>query len=75
MRSGSNGRRPRSGSRTDFPRPGSDITASSEASRQPVDGPLFDSRIQGGIFTDGLNGCLSALMMNPPVSIFAQNNG
>ncbi|KAL8281041.1 hypothetical protein RQP46_006720 [Phenoliferia psychrophenolica] len=52
-----------------------DITASSEASRQPVVGQLFDSRIQGGILADGVNGCISALMMNPPLSIFAQNNG
>lgn len=52
-----------------------DITASSEASRQPVRGPLFDSRIQGGLLADGLNGCFSALFMNPPLSIFAQNNG
>lgn len=38
-----------------------DVTASSEASREPVEGPLFDSRIQGGILADGLNGCLSSL--------------
>ncbi|SCV73722.1 BQ2448_6152 [Microbotryum intermedium] len=52
-----------------------DITASSEASRQPVTGALFDSRVQGGILADGFNGLLSGLMMNAPVSIFAQNNG
>merc|ERR1712093_881811 len=52
-----------------------DVTASSEASRQPVKGALFDSRIQGGVLTDGLNGLLSGLAMNAPVSIFAQNNG
>lgn len=40
-------------------------TASSEASRQPVVGELFDSRVQGGIFADGLNGMLSGLFMNP----------
>ncbi|BGP52148.1 hypothetical protein JCM10450v2_008119 [Rhodotorula kratochvilovae] len=52
-----------------------DVTASSEASRQPVKGRLFDSRIQGGVLADGLNGLLSGLAMNAPVSIFAQNNG
>ncbi|KPV72973.1 uncharacterized protein RHOBADRAFT_17422 [Rhodotorula graminis WP1] len=52
-----------------------DVTASSEASRQPVKGALFDSRIQGGVLADGLNGLLSGLAMNAPVSIFAQNNG
>lgn len=35
-----------------------DITASSENSRQPVDGPLFDSRIQGGVLADGVAGLL-----------------
>ncbi|GAA5997477.1 nucleobase:cation symporter-2 family protein [Rhodotorula paludigena] len=52
-----------------------DITASSEASRQPVRGPLFESRIQGGLLADGINGMLSGLAMNAPMSIFAQNNG
>jgi len=52
-----------------------DITASSEASRQPVDGLIFDSRIQGGLLADGFNGLLSGLMTNTPMSIFAQNNG
>lgn len=49
--------------------------ASSEASRQPVTGLLYDTRISGGILTDGFNGLLSALMTNCPMSIFAQNNG
>ena len=52
-----------------------DITASSEASRQPVDGKLFDSRISAGILADGFNGLLSGLFTNTPMSIFAQNNG
>jgi len=52
-----------------------DVTASSEASRQPVRGLLYDSRISGGILADGFNGLLSALMTNCPMSIFAQNNG
>lgn len=51
-----------------------DITASSEASRQPVTGPLYESRVSAGILADGVNGLLSGLAMNPPVSIFAQNN-
>lgn len=46
-----------------------DITASSEASRQPVRGPLFESRIQGGLLADGINGMLSGLAMNAPMSI------
>lgn len=52
-----------------------DIVASSEASRQPVDGLLLDSRVAGGILADGFNGMLSALFTNAPLSIFAQNNG
>lgn len=52
-----------------------DIVASSEASREPIDGLLLDSRIAGGILADGFNGMLSALFTNAPLSIFAQNNG
>ncbi|KAL7414494.1 xanthine uracil permease [Mrakia frigida] len=52
-----------------------DITASSEASRVEVEGPLFDSRIQGGVLADGLAGLLSGLGTVSPMSIFAQNNG
>ncbi|KAG8854860.1 hypothetical protein FRB96_007260 [Tulasnella sp. 330] len=52
-----------------------DIAASADASRVAVDGPEFDSRIQGGVLADGVGGFLSALFTNPPLSIFAQNNG
>ncbi|KAJ7089093.1 Xanthine/uracil permease [Mycena epipterygia] len=52
-----------------------DITASAEVSRQEVDGPEFDSRIQGGVLSDGIGGFLSALFTVTPLSIFAQNNG
>lgn len=52
-----------------------DITASAEASRQEVVGDLFDSRIQGGILSDGIGGFFSALFTVTPLSIFAQNNG
>ncbi|KAJ9126824.1 hypothetical protein QFC24_001857 [Naganishia onofrii] len=52
-----------------------DITASSEVSRLSVDGPDFDSRIQGGVLADGFAGMLSALFTVTPMSIFAQNNG
>ncbi|RPD63283.1 Xanthine/uracil permease [Lentinus tigrinus ALCF2SS1-6] len=49
-----------------------DITASAEVSRLPVDGTDFDSRIQGGILSDGLGGFISALFTVAPLSIFAQ---
>ena len=52
-----------------------DITASAEVSRQPVVGDVFDSRIQGGILSDGIGGFLSALFTVTPLSVFAQNNG
>ncbi|KAF7295977.1 hypothetical protein MKEN_01412300 [Mycena kentingensis (nom. inval.)] len=52
-----------------------DITASAEVSRQPVDGDVFDSRLQGGILSDGIGGFISALFTVTPLSIFAQNNG
>ncbi|KAJ7110714.1 xanthine/uracil permease [Mycena crocata] len=52
-----------------------DITASAEVSRQAVEGLEFDSRIQGGVLSDGLGGFFSALFTVTPLSIFAQNNG
>ncbi|PIL37267.1 transporter [Ganoderma sinense ZZ0214-1] len=52
-----------------------DITASAEVSRVPVVGEEFDSRIQGGVLSDGIGGFLSALFTVTPLSIFAQNNG
>jgi uracil-xanthine permease len=52
-----------------------DITASAEVSRVEVDGEDFDSRIQGGVLSDGIGGFVSALFTVTPLSIFAQNNG
>lgn len=52
-----------------------DITATCDVSRLEVEGDLFESRIQGGILCDGLNGILSGLMTVTPMSTFAQNNG
>ncbi|PBK93977.1 Xanthine/uracil permease [Armillaria gallica] len=52
-----------------------DITASAEVSRVAVDGLEFDSRIQGGVLSDGIGGFISALFTVTPLSIFAQNNG
>ncbi|KAF8749091.1 xanthine uracil permease [Rhizoctonia solani] len=51
-----------------------DITASAEVSRVEVDGEVFDTRIQGGVFgADGIGGFVSALFTVTPLSIFAQN--
>lgn len=40
-----------------------------------VEGELFDSRIQGGILSDGLAGIIAGLCTITPMSVFAQNNG
>ena len=52
-----------------------DISATCDVSRLQVEGKLFDSRIQGGILADGLNGMLAGLCTITPMSTFAQNNG
>jgi NCS2 family nucleobase:cation symporter-2 len=39
------------------------------------EGELFDSRIQGGILSDGISGCIAGLCTITPMSVFAQNNG
>ncbi|KAA1466643.1 Xanthine/uracil permease [Dentipellis sp. KUC8613] len=52
-----------------------DITASAEVSKVAVEGEEFESRIQGGVLSDGIGGFLSALFTVTPLSIFAQNNG
>lgn len=52
-----------------------DITANSLISGQPVEGPIFLKRAQGGILADGFNSFLAAVFNSFPNSIFAQNNG
>ncbi|KAG0378947.1 hypothetical protein BGX24_002279 [Mortierella sp. AD032] len=52
-----------------------DITASCEVSQLSVEGREFESRLQGGIFADGVAGLLAPLMTNSPMSCYAQNNG
>jgi uracil-xanthine permease len=52
-----------------------DITATCDVSRLQVAGAQFDSRIQGGVLADGLNGILAGLFTITPMSTFAQNNG
>lgn len=52
-----------------------DITANSLISGQPVSGPEFLKRAQGGILADGFNSFLAAVFNSFPNSIFAQNNG
>ena len=52
-----------------------DITASCDVSKVETEGPLYESRVQGGVLADGFNGLLAALMTITPMSCFAQNNG
>ncbi|KAI0466251.1 purine permease [Xylaria cf. heliscus] len=52
-----------------------DITASCDVSRLEVDGAIYETRIQGGVLADGLNGVLAALGTMTPMTTFAQNNG
>ncbi|KAK2783774.1 hypothetical protein FQN52_009518 [Onygenales sp. PD_12] len=52
-----------------------DITATCDVSRLEVEGRMFDSRIQGGVLADGLNGLIAGLCTITPMSVFAQNNG
>ena len=52
-----------------------DITANSLISGEPVEGPVFLKRAQGGVLADGFNSFLAAAPNSFPNSIFAQNNG
>ncbi|KAI3319305.1 Xanthine/uracil permease [Xylariaceae sp. AK1471] len=52
-----------------------DITATCDVSRLEVEGEIYETRIQGGVLADGLNGILAALGTMTPMTTFAQNNG
>lgn len=51
------------------------VTASCDASRLPMDGIEFESRIQGGMLADSLSATLAGLAMVPPLTTFSQNSG
>ncbi|KAL2268458.1 hypothetical protein VTJ83DRAFT_3304 [Remersonia thermophila] len=52
-----------------------DITATCDVSRLEVSGEMYETRIQGGVLADGVNGVLAALATITPMTTFAQNNG
>ncbi|MCX7847009.1 MAG: purine permease [bacterium] len=52
-----------------------DITATSQVSREPIEGPLYLKRISGGILADGFNSLLAAVFNTFPNTTFSQNNG
>ena len=52
-----------------------DLTATSAVSREPVEGPTFIRRLQGGILADGLGSVIAGLFNSMPNTTFSQNNG
>lgn len=52
-----------------------DLTATCDLSKIETEGKKYESRIQGGLLTDGFNCILAGLMGMTPMSRFAQNNG
>ncbi len=52
-----------------------DLTASSGVSREPVEGPVFIRRLEGGILSDGLGSFLAGFFNSMPNTTFSQNNG
>lgn len=52
-----------------------DLTACSELSGEPTSGPRYWRRVRGGVFADGINCALAALLNCFPSTTFAQNNG
>ncbi len=52
-----------------------DLTASSGVSREPVEGPVFIRRLEGGILADGLGSFLAGFLNSMPNTTFSQNNG
>jgi NCS2 family nucleobase:cation symporter-2 len=52
-----------------------DLTATQEVSRLPIEGPLYESRIQGGVLGDAFCSIIAGLCTITPMSTFAQNNG
>ncbi|WP_338517191.1 uracil-xanthine permease family protein [Alteromonas gracilis] len=52
-----------------------DLTANSLFCKEPVSGPVYFKRIQGGILGDGINSLLAGMLNTFPNTTFGQNNG
>ena len=52
-----------------------DLTATSSLTGQPVSGPQYVQRLQGGLLADGINSAIAACLSSFPSTTFAQNNG
>jgi xanthine permease XanP len=52
-----------------------DLTATSSLTGQPISGPVYFRRLQGGLLADGVNSFIGAALNSFPSTTFAQNNG
>jgi xanthine permease XanP len=52
-----------------------DITATSLLTGEPIAGPLYLSRLRGGVLADGVSSMFAAVLNSFPSTTFAQNNG
>jgi NCS2 family nucleobase:cation symporter-2/xanthine permease XanP len=52
-----------------------DVTATSQLSDEPIEGPIYWRRVRGGVLGDSLNTMMAALINSFPSTTFAQNNG
>jgi xanthine permease XanP len=52
-----------------------DLTATSSLTGQPISGPVYFKRLQGGLLADGINSLVGACLNSFPCTTFAQNNG
>lgn len=52
-----------------------DLTATAEASGEPVEGPVHMKRLRGGVLADGVGSAIGALFNAMPNTTFSQNIG
>jgi xanthine permease XanP len=52
-----------------------DLTATASLTGQPISGPVYFKRLQGGLLADGINSLVGACLNSFPSTTFAQNNG
>jgi xanthine permease XanP len=52
-----------------------DLTATSTLTGQPISGPSYFRRLEGGLLADGINSAVGACLNSFPSTTFAQNNG
>jgi xanthine permease XanP len=52
-----------------------DLTATSTLTAQPISGPVYFRRLEGGLLAEGINSVVGACLNSFPSTTFAQNNG